>query len=70
MKLLEAVDLKPSRSAMERALDEMEWGAIKGENDAFIAVFTAAFRREILHLEHRTTEPTTFGPDSLISKDI
>lgn len=46
MKLLEAVELKPSRGAMERALDEMDWGGIVADNDAFFAVFRAAFRRE------------------------
>lgn len=46
MKLLEAVELKPSRAAMEVALDEMDWGGIGTDNDAFFAVFRAAFRRE------------------------
>lgn len=46
MKLLEAVGLKPSRAAMDNALDEMDWGSIKADNDAFFVVFRAAFRRE------------------------
>eukprot|EP00752_Nemacystus_decipiens_P005020 g4560.t1 len=44
MKLLEAVELRPSRSAMEVALDEMDWCSIKTGDDAFFAVFRAAFR--------------------------
>lgn len=28
---------------MEIALDEMDWGSIEAENDAFFAVFRAAF---------------------------
>ncbi|CAM9116440.1 unnamed protein product [Pylaiella littoralis] len=46
MKLLEAVDLKPSRAAMGSALDEIDWSSIKADVDVFSAVFRAAFRRE------------------------
>ncbi|CAM9221678.1 unnamed protein product, partial [Ectocarpus sp. 8 AP-2014] len=44
MGLLEAVNLQPSRTAMESALDEMDWAEIQADNDAFFAVFRAAFR--------------------------
>ena len=44
MKLLEAMELKPSRAVMDRALDEMDWGSIGAENDVFFALFRAAFR--------------------------
>ena len=58
MKLLEAVELKPSRAAMERALDEMDWGSVLSDNDAFFAVFRAAFRRAtILRLRHDLASP-------------
>lgn len=43
---MEAVELKPSREAMEVALDEMDWGSIGTEDDVFFAVFRAAFRRD------------------------
>ncbi|CAM9291885.1 unnamed protein product [Ectocarpus fasciculatus] len=44
MGLLDAVNLQPSRTAMESALDEMDWAGIKADSDAFFAVFRAAFR--------------------------
>lgn len=44
MKLLDTVGLHPSRSAMEGALDKLDWSSIKGKNDVFGAVFRAAFR--------------------------
>ncbi|CBJ31908.1 Hypothetical leucine rich repeat calcium binding protein [Ectocarpus siliculosus] len=44
MGLLDAVNLQPSRTAMESALDEMDWAEIKADSDAFFAVFRAAFR--------------------------
>ncbi|CAM9197908.1 unnamed protein product [Ectocarpus sp. 13 AM-2016] len=44
MGLLDAVNLQPSRTAMESALDKMDWAGIKADTDAFFAVFRAAFR--------------------------
>lgn len=44
MKLLNAVGLRPSRSAMEDTLNKLNWSSIKGKNDVLGAVFRAAFR--------------------------
>lgn len=44
MTLLESVGLRPSRTAMERALDKVDWGSITDSDDVFEALFTAAFR--------------------------
>lgn len=44
MKLLEAVELRPSRATMDNALDEIDWASITSDNDVFFAVFRAAFR--------------------------
>lgn len=44
IKLLEAVDLKPSRTAMGSALEEIDWLGIKADIDVFFEVFRAAFR--------------------------
>ncbi len=44
MKLLGALDLQPSRAAMDGALDQMDWGSIKAVHDVFLALFRAAFR--------------------------
>lgn len=44
MKLLESIELRPSRHDMEKVLDELDWASIKADQDVYFAIFRASFR--------------------------